>query len=139
MGLFENLKQMTDQRVAKVSHIMLKSGTPMPIEEALAKVESWKQEIGNDLIKFQEVAKRDSECEKTAAVGGMLGVFTRGRLGLRWDAEIFQEDVLPGDGVVRGPVMDKEGLHLLYVHTCWEPKGEQTKGNVPDLLKKIGM
>jgi len=46
MGLFENLKQMTDQRVAKVSHIMLKSGTPMPIEEALAKVESWKQEIG---------------------------------------------------------------------------------------------
>mmetsp|Transcript_20013 Transcript_20013/g.49947 ORF Transcript_20013/g.49947 Transcript_20013/m.49947 type:complete len:128 (+) Transcript_20013:359-742(+) len=94
---------------------------------------------GNDLIKFQEVAKRDSECEKTAAVGGMLGVFTRGRLGLRWDAEIFQEDVLPGDGVVRGPVMDKEGLHLLYVHTCWEPKGEQTKGNVPDLLKKIGM
>ena len=46
MNFIENMKQMTDQRVAKVGHIMLKSGTPMPIEEALAKVESWKAEIG---------------------------------------------------------------------------------------------
>lgn len=46
MNFIENMKQMTDQRVAKVGHVMLKSGTPMPIDEALAKVEGWKAEIG---------------------------------------------------------------------------------------------
>merc|ERR1712146_602247 len=121
-----------------VSHIMLKSGTPMPIEDALAKVEAWKDEIGNDVLKFEEVAKRDSECEKTSAEGGMLGIFPRGRLGMKWDYEVFKEDVPPGDGVVRGPVMDKEGLHLLYVHTCWEPKGEQTKGTKPEWMTYLG-
>jgi len=137
MNFIENMKQMADQRVARVSHIMLKSGTPMPIDEALAKVESWKAEIGSDVEKFEEVAKRDSECEKSAAAGGMLGVFPRGRLGMKWDYEIFKEDVTPGNGEVRGPVMDKEGLHLLYIHTCWEPKGEQAKATKPEWMKKL--
>ena len=73
---------------------------------------------------------RDSEA-KDAAVGGVVGVVPRGRLGMKWDVEVFQEDVLPGEGVVRGPVMDKEGLHLLYVYSCWEPKGEKSKPTLP--------
>ena len=61
------------------------------------------------------------------------------RLTRIWPAlrRIFQEDIIPGEGLVRGPVMDKAGLHLLYVHSCWEPKGEQTKATKPEWMNNV--
>ena len=77
MNPFQNLKQMGDQRVAKVSHIVLAPGQcPLPLNEALELLEQWKQEIGDDAEKFAERAKSDSQCP-TAATGGALGFFPR--------------------------------------------------------------
>ena len=132
---------------------MLASGTDMTLEQAYAKIDAWKAEIGNDEEKFAEVARRDSEDPSTAAEGGSLGIFSRGRLSTELDQMIFQEDVKPvanggTGGVVRGPIGGigasipgiPGGLSLLYIHTCWEPAG--TGGVVgalfspPDSLKK---
>lgn len=148
---FENLKQMADQRIAKVSHCMLAAGTDMTLAEANAKIEEWKKEIGNDEAKFAEVAMRDSECKATAAEGGMLGIYSRGKLGTALDNLIFQGDVVPVEnggegGVVRGPVgtnlRGQAGLSLLYVHTCWEPMSTGVVGALfdpPESLKnKLG-
>ena len=58
MNPFQNLKQMGDQRVAKVSHIVLAPGQcPLPLNEALELLEQWKQEIGDDAEKFAERAR----------------------------------------------------------------------------------
>jgi hypothetical protein len=86
MNLFSqvarNMEQMSDQRVATVSQILLKSGTPLPVEEAYSMFDSWKEEINGDSAKFAEVAERVSECEftgKGTGKGGSLGVVTIGR------------------------------------------------------------
>lgn len=148
MNPFENLMQMADQRIAKVSHCMLAAGTDMTLAEANAKIEEWKKEIGNDEAKFAEVAMRESECKATAAEGGMLGIFARGKLGQEMDNLIFKEDVVPIEnggkgGEVRGPLgtnlRGQAGLSLIYVHTCWEPMSTGVVGALfdpPDSLKK---
>lgn len=141
----ENLKQMADQRVAKVSHCMLAAGTDMTMAEANAKIDQWKAEIGNDEEKFAEVARRESECPKTAVEGGALGVFSRGKLPTAMDQLIFQEDVVPlknggAGGVVRGPIgtsFQKAGLSLIYVHTCWEPMSSGVVGALFDPPESI--
>ena len=132
---------MTDQRVAHVSHILLKSGTPMPLAEAMAKFENWKTEIGSDELKFAEVARRESECEQTAARGGDLGFVTRSRQlvpdMLEIDDLVFRDqksgEETPG---VYGPVGTALGLHLVYLHYCGEPSGEAT---YPAWMKKMGL
>jgi len=125
----KNLQQMTDQRVAKVSHCLLRAGTNLTLAEATAKIGAWKAEIGNDEAKFIEVVKRDSEASN-AAEGGLLGIFSRGKLSTELDELIFKEDVIPLEnggkgGEVRGPIATKfdgqAGLSLLYIHSCWQP------------------
>jgi hypothetical protein len=135
-ALTTNFKQLNDRRVAKVSHCLLAAGTDLTLEQANAKIEAWKQEIGNDAEKFAEVCKRESEDPTTAAEGGSLGFLTRARMQTTPGATtlmdlVFQEeDVVPVEkggtgGVVRGPVgtklNGKAGLSLVYVHSCWEP------------------
>ena len=63
----ENFKQMTDQRVARISHCMLAAGTDTTLEQAKAKIEGWKAEVGSDEAKFTALAQRESECQATAA------------------------------------------------------------------------
>ena len=139
---FENLKQMADQRVARISHCMLAAGTDMTLADAKAKIEEWKTEVGNDEAKFIELVKRESECEKTKAEGGAVGIFSRGKLSTQLDELIFKEDVKPVEnggtgGVVRGPIGTafpgcKPGLSLIYVHTCWEPMSTGVVGALLD-------
>lgn len=86
----ENLKQMADQRVARVSHCMLAAGTDMTLEQANAKIEAWKAEVGNDAAKFAELAARESQCEKTATDGGELGIFPRAKLSTEVLGERFE-------------------------------------------------
>ena len=55
MNPFENLKQMQDQRVAGLSHVNLAPGKcTLPLQEAIALMKSWKEEIGDDAEKFAE-------------------------------------------------------------------------------------
>ena len=82
MNIFDqfttNLKQLSDQRVARASHIMLK-----PADEdrssAWESLKAWKEEIGSDDTTFAEYAKEHSVCS-TKVKGGDLGFFTRGKL-----------------------------------------------------------
>lgn len=132
MNPFQNLKQMGDQRVAKVSHIVLAPGQcPLPLNEALELLEQWKQEIGDDAEKFAERAKSDSQCP-TAATGGALGFFPRSRLSQQFDEVIFDPHKGNLDSInkVYGPMTSPKGLHLVYVHSCREPtsKGEALLG-----------
>ena len=72
-NFLENVVTMQDQRVAGCSHINLAPGKcKLPLDEAKALMQRWKEEIGNDITKFAERARSDSHCA-TAATGGDLG------------------------------------------------------------------
>jgi len=148
---FENLKQMADQRVARISHIMIAAGTDITIEQANSKFAEWQAEINNNDATFAAVAKRESDCKATASQGGECGIYARGKLGPELDNLIFQEDVKPIEnggtgGEVRGPIATRNicdngqaGLSLIYVHTCWEPMSTGVVGALfdpPDSLKR---
>jgi hypothetical protein len=145
MGMFDDLKraagalpiqQMIDQRVAKVSHILMKPGGPMTIQEARAQFDEWKAEIGGDPEKFAEVARRVSECEVSREKGGDLGYVTRlKQLPLQLDEVVFVPNPVPG---VYGPIGSTKGLHLVYLHSCGEPMGRtEALFDPPNSLKKM--
>ena len=118
MNPFENLKQMQDQRVAGLSHVNLAPGKcTLPLQEAIALMKSWKEEIGDDAEKFAERARSDSHCP-TAANGGSLGFIVRKNLCDQFDTVVFSEE----PGRVYGPITTPAGLHLIYLHSCREPK-----------------
>ena len=129
------IQQMIDQRVAKVSHILMKPGGSMTIEEARAQFEAWKVEIGGDSDKFAEVARRVSECEQTSEKGGDLGYCTRlKQLPRQIDDVVFVKEPVPG---VYGPIGTKQGLHLVYLHSCGEPMGRtEALFDPPNSLKE---
>jgi hypothetical protein len=144
MNFFDGLKkatqhlpiqQMIDQRVAKVSHILMKPGGSLTIEEARAQFEAWKTEIGGDPDKFAEVATRVSECETSKEKGGDLGYVTRlNQLPPQLDEVIFVSDPVPG---VYGPIASKRGLHLIYLFSCGEPMGRtEALFDPPNSIKK---
>ena len=113
----QNMKQMTDQRVGRASHIMLR-----PSDDAAAELlREWKAEIGDDEAKFQERARASSEC-RSAPRGGDLGFVTRGKLSPEFDEVIFEEE----PGFVYGPLQTQFGYHLIYLHSCREPSGTGT-------------
>ena len=115
---FVNLQQMSDQRVASASHIVLAPvKCTLPLEEAMDLLRTWKEEIGDDREKFAEKAKAESHCP-TAANGGDLGFMVRQNLGQQFDDIMYNEE----PGKVYGPFMSPKGLHLLMLHSCREPK-----------------
>ena len=138
-----NIKQMSDQRVGKAQHIMLKTteqgGKTGTIEEAYAKIEDWKARAGTDAGKFAEIAIAESEDEQTAKDGGDLGVILRGRLPRQLEDAIYDAKAPDGgvpdkDGpnVLVGPVASNFGLHLILVQSCQEPKTETA--TLPDWM-----
>lgn len=135
---FQNLKQMQDQRVAGANQIVLAPGVcKLPLDEALALLETWKVEIGDDLEKFESRAKSDSQCP-TAAAGGDLGFFPRGKLSQTFDDILFEEEV----GKVYGPIKSPKGLHLVYLRSCREPTSKAEAGlglpfSVKDAVNKL--
>jgi peptidyl-prolyl cis-trans isomerase C len=108
-----NLKQMSDQRVGRASHIMLR-----PSADAADILNMWKADIADDEDKFQARARESSQC-RSAPRGGDLGFVTRGRLSSEFDNVIFEEEA----GFVYGPIRTQFGLHLIYLHSCREPSG----------------
>lgn len=118
MNFFTNMQQMQDQRVAGISHINLAPGKcTLPLQEAKDLMVQWKEEIGDDPEKFKLRAKSDSHCS-TAAEGGDLGFVVRANLCQQFDDVIFKEE----PGKVYGPVVTNAGLHLIFLHSCREPK-----------------
>ena len=115
------IQQMLDQRVAKVSQILMKPGGPMAYADAVALFERYKQEIGGDPEKFADYARAHSEDEASAAKGGDLGYVTRAnQLPPQLDEVVFVKEPQPG---VYGPIGSKRGLHLIYLESCGQPMG----------------
>ena len=118
MNPFENLKQIQDQRVAGLSHVNLAPGKcTLPLQEAIELMKQWKEEIGDDAEKFAERARSDSHCP-TGPSGGNLGFVVRKDLCEQFDAVLFNEE----PGRCYGPVTTPAGLHLIFLHSCREPK-----------------
>ena len=69
-----SIERLTDLRVARASHILLKGFDEATKEQMTA----WKAEIANNATKFQERAELSSACPSRAK-GGDLGFFTRGK------------------------------------------------------------
>jgi len=111
----KNMKQMTDQRVGRASHIMLR-----PSESAVETLNAWKAEIANDDEKFQSRARESSQC-RSAPRGGDLGFVTRGKLSSEFDEVIFELE----PGFVYGPLQTQFGHHLIYLHSCRAPNDKK--------------
>ena len=152
-----SMSQLSDQRVARVSTILVPFDTEKTLDEAYACFEAWKEEIGDDPVKFAEVARRESEDPTSASNGGDIGFVTRARqLPPQLDDVVFR-DQKPGEerpGVCKslsadtlahtrapsdlashlsiclrlrctdGPIGTTNGLELIYLHSCGEPKSE---------------
>ena len=124
MNFFNNMQQMQDQRVAGISHINLAPGKcTLPLQEAKDLMVQWKQEIGDDPEKFGLRAKSDSHCP-TAANGGDLGFVVRANLCQQFDDVVFKEE----PGKAYGPIVTNAGLHLIFLHSCREPKSRAEAG-----------
>lgn len=113
-----NLQQIADQRLARASIILIPCGTPITAAEAIAQLEGWKAEIGDDRYKFAECARANSLCKDTADKGGLLLPIFRGQLAPQLEDVIFNEEI----GKCYGPIATKQGLHLIYLHWVGEPK-----------------
>ena len=117
-GLFmRRMSQMSDQRVAHVSTILISFDTEKTLDEAYACFETWKAEIGDDPDKFAEVARRESEDSASAPNGGDIGFVTRARqLPPQLDDVVFR-DQKPGEerpGVCK---LHCAGLTVTHSHT----------------------
>jgi peptidyl-prolyl cis-trans isomerase C len=94
---------------ATVSHILIGPKT-MREAKAKAKLSELKAEIGDDPVKFAEVAAATSTCPSSKS-GGSLGTFGPGRMVKDFDKVCFEEAV----GVVHGPISTQFGEHLILI------------------------
>merc|ERR1719198_2917286 len=108
------MTQMTDLRVARASHILIRRKSAQYGERDPNEIlEEWKQEIGDDPEEFARVARERSECQSRGR-GGDLGYFTRGKMVMEFDRVVFREE----PGYVYGPVRTNFGNHLIFLHSC---------------------
>ena len=108
-----SLERISDWRVARASHILLKDFD----EAAVGQLGDLKAEIGEDPKKFAEMAKQHSQC-RSSKRGGDLGFFTRGKMVKEFERVVFSEE----PGYVYGPVRTDFGNHLIYIHSCRTPQ-----------------
>jgi hypothetical protein len=141
MGIFDTvgnvikyspLQQMLDQRIARLSQILIKYGGSQTAEEAYAQFDAWKAEVGDDPAKFEAIAKIHSEDDNK----GEQFIATRlMQLPPQLDDVIFVKDPKAG---VYGPIASKQGLHLIYLHFCGDPTkmGPAAIFDPPDSVKR---
>jgi len=77
-------------------------------EEALKALEEIRSEIGNDAVKFAELAKSQSDCNSWER-GGDLGKFVRHKMHKEFSDAAFELDVNEISGVIASP----SGLHII--------------------------
>ena len=102
--------------------VLDKTPTAADTAAAYADAEEIMQEIrdGGD---FAEIARAESTDEPTAALGGDLGVFNRGRMVPAFDSAVFAAST--GDLV--GPVQTSFGLHVIEVQDRWAQDSAQAR------------
>jgi len=115
--LKNNLQQMSDQRVAQISHVMLRTDPAALAQrtkgECFELLSTWKEVIGDDPERFALCASERSECASKSR-GGALGYNSRAQMSKQFNDIAFVEEA----GRVYGPIETKDGLHLIYLHSC---------------------
>ena len=102
--------------------VLDKTPTAADTAAAYADAEEIMQEI-RDGGEFAEIARAESTDEPTAALGGDLGVFNRGRMVPAFDSAVFAAST--GDLV--GPVQTSFGLHVIEVQDRWAQDSAQAR------------
>lgn len=92
---------------ATASHILIDG------EDAEAKLNKIKKEVGGDHAKFQEAARRHSQCPSGKSAGGSLGSFRPGQMVPAFDRAIFAKENKVHE--VIGPIQTNFGWHLIWI------------------------
>lgn len=101
---------------AKASHILINVSDTATIEQIEKKMSGWKAVLDdapyhNQEHDFAQLAKAHSECP-SAAKGGALGFFPKGKMLDEFDAICFEKKTK----AIYGPVRTKMGAHLIFLH-----------------------
>lgn len=98
---------------ATARHLLIKIPFDAPDSEQAdvrTRLEKIKAEVGNDVGKFAEAARRHGQ-DGTAPKGGELGTFGRGRMVKEFEEAVFGGPI----GETIGPVRTAFGYHLIHV------------------------
>jgi peptidyl-prolyl cis-trans isomerase D len=106
----EHPDEFAREEQVRARHILLRTGADRSIEEARAQAEAIKQRIagGED---FAAVAREVSDDPGSAAQGGDLGYFGRGRMTPEFEQAAFGAQT----GELVGPAESPFGVHLIEV------------------------
>ena len=104
-----NISQFSTPGQIRASHILLRTENRDEAEVKARSTELVAEARGG--ADFSELAREHSEDEESAAQGGDLGLFGRGRMVPEFDAVAFELDV----GAISDPVRSSFGFHLIQV------------------------
>jgi len=101
---------------AKASHILLNASAEHSFDSIEKRMAGWKAILDdapyhNQEHDFAELAKAHSECP-SAARGGALGFFPKGKMVDEFDAVCFEKKTK----AIYGPVRTATGVHLIFLH-----------------------
>jgi peptidyl-prolyl cis-trans isomerase D len=131
---YESMKdQFKSGDAVRASHILLKlERTATPEEQAAIerKANALAAQIRSG-VDFATLARQNSQDPSSAAVGGDLGFFERGRMVTEFDQAAFSTPV----GSVAGPVKTMYGYHIIKV-TDTRPAGFKPFAEVRDQIDR---
>jgi peptidyl-prolyl cis-trans isomerase D len=122
----------------RASHILISvpaGATPEQKAEAGRRAESLLAQARKTPKAFAELAKKNSEDPGSAAEGGDLGFFPRGRMANPFEETVFAMKV----GEVAGPVETQFGYHIIRLDAIKDPAGpklEAVKTEIEDRLRR---
>ncbi|MBM2813748.1 MAG: Peptidylprolyl isomerase [Ignavibacteria bacterium] len=118
-----------ENEVVKASHILIKSGENK--DSSLAKAKELLNEVRSGKV-FAELASANSEDKASAASGGDLGFFGKGKMVPQFDSAVFAKSAKPGD--IIGPVETQFGYHIIHIV---EKKSDELKYSEIQIIPKI--
>jgi peptidyl-prolyl cis-trans isomerase D len=114
----ENAEQFTRPEQRRARHILIKAGSSAS-EEELTEARQQAEQLMSRIrsgADFSELARQHSEDEGSAADGGDLGWFPRGRMVPEFDEAVFGME--PGE--LAGPVRTNYGFHVIRLEEIRE-------------------
>jgi peptidyl-prolyl cis-trans isomerase D len=134
----ERADQFQRPEERRASHILITvpaGATPEQKAKARQKAEALLVEAKKSPQAFAELAKKRSEDPGSAAEGGDLGFFSRGKMVKPFDDAVFGMQV----GDIVGPVETQFGFHIIKLDGVKPPEGpklETVKAQVEEELRK---
>jgi len=132
------LEQLGKPEERRASHILIAvpaSATPEQKAKAQEKAEALLAEAKKSPRNFAELARKNSGDPGSAADGGDLGYFARGKMVKAFDDAVFALKV----GDIAGPVQTQFGYHVIKldaIKPSEAPTFEAVKGKLEEELKK---